>query len=1086
VNSRFFSLIFKSLASLRLTVLCLAFALVLVILGTLAQVNEGLYQAQTRYFRSFFIWWTPSTSGLHLPVLPGGYTVGTVLLANLIAAHLKRFGVTRKKLGILMIHSGLIVLLLGQLLTDLLSRESTMRLTRGGSANYSEDAYRHELAIVDRTDPKHDLVVAIQESALTQTSEIRPAKLPMAVRIKAFWPNAAFFGQPTNGAEKVLVTQGAGTESVYLLPRPLVVSGDLRNMPAAVVELIAPNGSLGTWLVSTLASAAQPFTWQDRQYEVALRAMRHYQPFWITLLDLRHDVYKGTDIPRNFSSRVRIQNPQTAEDREVLIYMNNPLRYHGETYCQYQMEKTSDLSVLQVVRNPSWLTPYLSCVLIGLGLVVQFMTHLVRFIRKSDVRVAIAEPPRLADRPAGVRGNGPSKIQATGILRLARGSRISELVPWAILGLFLLYVAEAAFRPGRSPAGLDLAGFGRLPVLLNGRVQPFDSVARNSLLQIRSTATVPLEQKKTAKFWEHPRKLSSTEWLLEVMTMPEVADERKIFLVHHPELLGELDLKPRAGSGLNYFSFKELTPKLAEIGKQAHRIDEVKAENRSSAERQLLKLQNALLIYQRLKNSLQPNDLLQAEAGGRPIHYDFPGSLARYQASLVAAIASEKARQQGQEFDTNALSVARQFVQPFEMVARAALPMVVPPAGPARSRDGWENIGASLLGSLRTGQVAPAVAHFGAISSAFAQGKPAAFNRAVADYRQWLGGHGLLPELGKGRYEFFYNQFQPFLKATAIYIAAFILGCGFWFNRSNLLYRSAAVLLGLAFTLHTTGLLSRMILEGRPPVTNLYSSAIFVGWGAACLGIAVEWFHRNGIGMATAAFVGLVTQIIAHNLGLGGDTMEMMRAVLDNNFWLATHVVVITLGYSSMFVAGFVAAAYLLLGVLTRRLSPGAAGTLDRMVYGVVCFATLFSFVGTVLGGIWADQSWGRFWGWDPKENGALLIVLWNALWLHVRWGRLAGPQAQMALAVGGNIITSLSWFGVNMLGVGLHSYGFLDAAFQWLMLFAASQLAIIGLSFLPQRCSLSTRTNLAGAKPRADKTASVAAIHPKSAAAGS
>ena len=192
--------------------------------------------------------------------------------------------------------------------------------------------------------------------------------------------------------------------------------------------------------------------------------------------------------------------------------------------------------------------------------------------------------------------------------------------------------------------------------------------------------------------------------------------------------------------------------------------------------------------------------------------------------------------------------------------------------------------------------------------------------------------------------------------------------------------------------------------------------------------------------MRRRAFAGFVTQIIAHNLALGGDTMEMMRAVLDTNFWLATHVVTVTLGYASTFVAGFLAIIYILRGVFTATLSAETAKSLARMVYGIVCFATLFSFVGTVLGGIWADQSWGRFWGWDPKENGALLIVLWNATILHARWGGLVRERGLMNLAVFGNIVTSFSWFGVNMLGIGLHSYGFTDAAFKWLILFIGSQ----------------------------------------------
>jgi len=216
--------------------------------------------------------------------------------------------------------------------------------------------------------------------------------------------------------------------------------------------------------------------------------------------------------------------------------------------------------------------------------------------------------------------------------------------------------------------------------------------------------------------------------------------------------------------------------------------------------------------------------------------------------------------------------------------------------------------------------------------------------------------------------------------------------------------------------------------------------------------MVLEKIYHDGIGCVVASFAGFVTLIIAHNLALSGDTMEMMRAVLDTNFWLATHVVTVTLGYASTFVAGFLAIIYILRGVFTTTLSESTAKSLARMVYGIVCFATLFSFVGTVLGGIWADQSWGRFWGWDPKENGALLIVLWNATILHARWGGLVRERGLMNLAVFGNIVTSFSWFGVNMLGIGLHSYGFTDAAFKWLILFIGSQVTIIVLGLLPQK----------------------------------
>jgi ABC-type transport system involved in cytochrome c biogenesis permease subunit len=235
-------------------------------------------------------------------------------------------------------------------------------------------------------------------------------------------------------------------------------------------------------------------------------------------------------------------------------------------------------------------------------------------------------------------------------------------------------------------------------------------------------------------------------------------------------------------------------------------------------------------------------------------------------------------------------------------------------------------------------------------------------------------------------------------------------------------------------------------------VTNLDSSAVFVGWVAVLLGVVLERIYRRGFGTAVAAASGFASLIVAHHLTGDGDTMEMMRAVLDSNFWLATHVVTITIGYSGTFLAGIIAIGWALREHLAPRRDPATSKALNSMVYGVVCFALFFSFLGTVLGGIWADQSWGRFWGWDPKENGALLIVLWNSIILHARWGGYVRDRGVMAMAIFGNVITSLSWFGVNMLGVGLHSYGFMDKAFWALAAFIGTQLALMCVALAPRQ----------------------------------
>jgi hypothetical protein len=368
--------------SLRLTVVCLALGLVLVFWGTLAQVDLGLYKAQNEFFRSFIIYWGPKGASWRIPVFPGGYLVGGVLVLNLIASQLRLFTFTASKAGLWMVHVGLILLLLGQLLTDLLSRESALHLREGEARNYSETEREAELAVIDATDPDGDKVVAIPQGILASQKDVRPGDLPFTIRVKSFFANSQVSNRAAAAAAPPAATQGIGP-SATVQELPHVTEMERRDVPSAVVEVVTPQGSLGTWLVSEFVEQPQDFTVGQRTYQLALRPRRHYKPYSIQLLKFQHDVYPGTDIPKNFSSRVLLQRPQTGEKREVLIYMNSPLRYAGETYYQSGFDPDNQGTILQVVHNPSWLTPYLSCVLVGLGLVIQFATHLLGFTRKQ-------------------------------------------------------------------------------------------------------------------------------------------------------------------------------------------------------------------------------------------------------------------------------------------------------------------------------------------------------------------------------------------------------------------------------------------------------------------------------------------------------------------------------------------------------------------------------------------------------------------------------------------------------------------------------------------------------------------------------
>ncbi|MCA9292914.1 MAG: cytochrome c biogenesis protein CcsA [Phycisphaerales bacterium] len=340
------------------------------------------------------------------------------------------------------------------------------------------------------------------------------------------------------------------------------------------------------------------------------------------------------------------------------------------------------------------------------------------------------------------------------------------------------------------------------------------------------------------------------------------------------------------------------------------------------------------------------------------------------------------------------------------------------------------------------------------------------FNRVVDDLHKAI--RVTAPSIhDKARSEAAFNRAGVFQRATVLYLLSGLALMISWLRWRVPLTRTAALLLIVTILAHTLGIVTRIYLSGRPPVTNLYSSALFIGWGMVLLGIVLEHFFRSGAALFTAAVSGFLTLMVARGLVTtgSGDTMAVLQAVLDTNFWLATHVIIITLGYSSTYLAGLLGAMYIFRATLTRSMNKDESRRLGQMIYGIVCFATLASFVGTILGGIWADQSWGRFWGWDPKENGALIIVLWNALILHARWGGMARARGIAVLAVAGNIVTSWSWFGVNMLGRGLHSYGFIESAAFWLVLFIVSQLALIGLGAMPRRL---WRSELAADAPSA------------------
>lgn len=966
-----FSKTIRLLASLRLTVVLMSLGMVLIFLGTLAQARLGIWETVETYFRSPVAWidlqilipTTVARVDWQMP-FPGGMTIGALVLVNLIAAHLVRFRLSVRRLGVLTLHAGLIVLIAGEFVTAWFADEGLMSIDVGGSSSYVEDIRTTELAVIDPSDPNVDRVVTVPQAMLEDRDRISDDRLPFDVEIVQWAANARLL----RARGPTPADRGVGREAVLdELPKARGVDGAQTDSPAAYVRLHRDEQSLGTWLVWADLIDAQPVEVNGQTYGISLRFARTYKPYELHLLEFRHDKFVGTEIAKNFSSRVRIVDPETGTDREALIWMNNPLRYRGATFYQASYKPDGSGTVLQVVRNPGAALPYVAGLLVAGGMLFHFGMGMASFLRR--------------------RSAGPTKVGALQPRQAMPTWR--RALPWAMGAAGIAIACSGLMRP--TPASeYDLDTFGRLPVSAGGRVKPMDTAARHALRVAGGRQSVKTEDGET---------ITAMRFLIDLMARPDAMRDLPAVRVDHPDVLSMIDRRPDEGGRIGLAAIE---PYWQQINQQAARALDIDAKQRDPFQRELLKLYHAV------------NTLLAHARMMEPY--------------VIPPLAAD---QQWRSFDE----------------AFLASGLARPPGHPG--------------GPVDMADVHPAVAYYITMMTAYSERDPAGFNRSVAGYEALLR-RDLPATMQRADLEVLFNRASLFVGATVVYLIAILLICGSMLLRlrdetadherslAGGMRISAVGLMWAAFAVHTLAIVLRIYLQGRPPVTNLYSSAVFVGWAAVLFGLILERLYPIGLAGLGAAVVGFLTLIVAHNLGSDGDTMQMMQAVLDSNFWLATHVTTIALGYSATFMAGALATVYLVLGIFTRLLTHARAEALSKMVYGVVCFALLLSFVGTMLGGIWADQSWGRFWGWDPKENGAALVVLINAIILHARWGGFIRQRGIMVLAVAGNVVTAWSWFGTNMLGIGLHSYGFMDSAVFWLIAFVVSQFLLMGLGLLP------------------------------------
>lgn len=927
----------------------------------------------------------------------------------------------RKRAGVVVLHLGVALLMLGEMIVALYAVEQRISLVEGNASSFARQSNKLELAIVDTSNPNYDEVIAIPFSRIRADETVAIPELDATLRLVDFHKNSRLVAAADGDTNPA--TAGHGQQWIA---KPARSSGGAdpdqkEDVASAYVEIVSQNSDIRqTYLLSQWINDVEgltfgqrdrpePITLGDTTYQFALRSQRNYKPYTIRLLDVQSKSYLGTTRPKDYSSYVDLVDEAGIKRLDnYRIWINNPLRFGGETFYQsgYHPIPRSDggvsteASTLAVVSNQGWMIPYVACGYVFLGMLFHFGNTLIRFLRRQS-----QEERHAAGSP--------------------RGNWIISLGVVAIFASVVIYAA----RPDIGPAGsMDLSAFARLPVLFEGRAQPIDTLARTMLKSVSNKQsyreTSGDEQPYEAA--QGPRR-TALMWLLDVATRSESARTARVFRIENLATLEMLGLQRRKGLSYSIDEFKDQLPALQEAVAKARKLQAEDPLLLNNDQRKMIETADRLQTFMMLQDAFTPTEFppLPDEEAARE--------------------SPEQADQQFRELTNTAM----QAVQRAKMARQSGIPLIIPGA----TAEDWLPFGCALdrayLGRLMQGTDPDKhVVAYSQILDAYSRDDADEFNHATSSYYQQLKGDTPAEiDLPRIDFEVFFNRVQPFLWSMIAYLTAFLMVVLSWMVWHRPLQQASFWLIAATLVLHTTALIARIYISQRPPVTTLYSSAIFIGWGAVLFGLLFELIFRLGIGHIVSAVAGFVTLLIAHNLGLNGDTFVVLQAVLDTQFWLATHVVCITMGYVATFVAGLFSIALIINRYLPKH--PLSDKSLSKIIYGTICFAMFFSFVGTVLGGLWADDSWGRFWGWDPKENGALMIVLWNAIILHARWDGMIRERGVAVLAVLGNIVTAWSWFGVNELGIGLHSYGFTEGTLLILALFATSQIVIATLGVL-------------------------------------
>lgn len=610
------------------------------------------------------------------------------------------------------------------------------------------------------------------------------------------------------------------------------------------------------------------------------------------------------------------------------------------------------------------------------------------------------------------------------------------------LGAEFTLLPEDVGRPatGLAVEGSDkvLNGLATMAVLHDGRVKPVETMARHTLTQWSGR--------------DNLKGRSALSVLAEILFAPEKTGDHYLFRIDNPEVAEAIGMTPVTN---RLYTYRQIEPGLERLQVLAAQTDTVEAENRTIVEKEILRTFSNVANFLNLTRTMQfavpsvnlavvlPETREALELPPGPT-YSFWEMMAR--APLIAHVLEGLERE-------SPLSVAAQhevvrvsramFLQ--SQAGGASLLAILPEPG---NEGVWRSPAEVIAqaGMLQT--MNSEISALADMTEAYRDGDADAFAEAAGTYNTLVAGLAAR-EIGNTSLglEVFKNRLDPLFKSTVLFWIAMFTAFLYFLFRRKWIYGAAWLFAGSGLLLLSVEIIGRIIIMRRPPVTSLFETFPFVALVSIAVALFLERRSRQGVALLAAAMLGTLLLTIASRYAADGDTKQMLVAVLNSNFWLSTHVITISVGYAACALAGAIAHVRLVRGAWTPHPDPATKVSLreiDRMVYGTLAFGLLFSFIGTVLGGIWADQSWGRFWGWDPKENGALLIVLWCAILLHAKFWGVIRETGLAAGAVLGAVIVSLAWQGVNLLNVGLHSYGFTSGIALKLFAYVGAEIAFL------------------------------------------